>query len=594
MKSVFLRQSIYILLILCGFAFKADAQNFNPNPLLTEIGRPFADYHETYMHVVGGLLHKDSRSRGELVSLFSEAAAVDNSGEWDILWQIVDNTVRFYESRKGGYTWSTEYTAEDFSGNMVVIAEGAGRKGFRYLKIFALYQAGDGYAVFAQNYERAFACYLEAAAELEVIRTEEFPLRPHIYNQLASLYYTFREYDDAILYYRKIIEDPHVRDNYYSSHFPAMNGLGLCYRNGYEDYEASSSYFMEILEQTHSNEENRRVWEGIAEGNIGYNYFLAGDLDTALRWLIPAVEKITRSNDFPFALQLAINIADIYLKMNDLAEAKKYIDIARNFYNHIGTSEKSSHIYDVLARYYTAIGDKSLATSYIDSILIAMNREEDAFSGLVLRRVEQRLRAADEKIYEQELASEKTRSQTYMRTALIISVALIAILMLLIFTLFFYHRKRKAYRELVRHSQTWAGVDLPEEQEVEPLSTDPEESDKLIMERIEKAMSEEKIYRSTDLTRDTLAETLRFNSYYVSQALNRCTGKNFNTYINEYRVKEAIRIMSEADSDNLTIDGIAFESGFNDRTSFYRSFKKITGLSPGEFRRSLKNKKDPK
>ncbi|MDL2305945.1 helix-turn-helix domain-containing protein, partial [Bacteroides sp. OttesenSCG-928-D19] len=70
-------------------------------------------------------------------------------------------------------------------------------------------------------------------------------------------------------------------------------------------------------------------------------------------------------------------------------------------------------------------------------------------------------------------------------------------------------------------------------------------------------------------------------------ALNRCTGKNINTYINEYRIKEAIRIMSDPGYRTLTLDAIADEAGFNDRQNFHRVFKKKTGLSPGVFRKNM-------
>lgn len=571
------------------------------NPLLEMVGKPFAVYHDTYIRIISELLHGDSSSRKQLVRLFDEAAAVDKSAEWGLLAGMVKNTVRFYESRNGSYTWSAEYTAEDYAGEMRELAGRAGEKGFRLIKVFSLYHAADGYSIFAQDYEHAFSCYLEAAAELETIGTEEFPPRPHIYNQIAGLYYTFMEYGEAIIYYRKVTDDPFIYKNYYNSHYPAMNGLGLCYRNGYKDYERSNWYFAQILEQTRQYENDREVWEGIAEGNIGYNYYLSGDLDTALLWLVPAIKKITRPNDFSFVSQRAVNIAEIYLKKGDPGTAKKYIDIASDYHSRTGIPEKNSDLYNILTRYYAFTGDGEAAMAYLDSTMTAVQHESERSSGLVLRRIEQQLRAADGKLHEQELDAERARSKAYMRTAVIISTALVIILILLALTLLFYRRKRNAYRELVRRSRNWAGVDVlaaPEGTE-EPEGRDnaPEgrhaaeaaagESDLLIMEGIDKAMSEKKLFKRADLTLDALAEETGFNRYYVSGALNRCTGGNFSSYVNEYRVKEAIRIMSERDGNGLTIDGIAFEAGFDNRVSFYRVFKKMTGLSPTDFRKNL-------
>lgn len=541
------------------------------------VGRPFCEYHDTYMNVVPPRLHGDSLSRAELVNFFREAAGADALGEWDILAQMMENTVRFYKSRKGGYAWSASYTSKEYSDDMAALATRAGEKRFPYLKIYALYQAAEGYRTFAEDYQRAFACYLEATAALDTITTAEFPPRPHIYNHIAALYYDFREYDEAIIYYRKIVEDPDVSGNYYNSYFSAMNGLGLSYRNGFKDYRRSDSCFMEILTQTAGYEPDRIVWQGIAEGNIGYNYYLRNETDTALQWFIPAIPKITRIHDFAFASLRAVNVADIYMDKGNTTAAGKYLDIALDYHNRAGNQNKDSRLYRILSRYHTYTGHRETATAYLDSAMTAKDKESEAFSGLVLRRVEQQLRTADAKIHEQVLDAERLRSKVYMRTTLLVSVALIIIFALLAFTLFFYRRKRNAYRELVRQNQRWAA---------NRSEAEPEESDKIIIESIEKIVTAKMLYKYPDLTLDTLAAETGYNRYYISTALNRCTGKNFNTYINEYRVKEAIRIMSTPERSKLTIENIAFEAGFNDRKNFYKVFKKNTGLSPTEFRKN--------
>jgi YesN/AraC family two-component response regulator len=115
----------------------------------------------------------------------------------------------------------------------------------------------------------------------------------------------------------------------------------------------------------------------------------------------------------------------------------------------------------------------------------------------------------------------------------------------------------------------------------------PDEADFTIMEVVERQMSEEKLYTDTTLSLDSLAQKLDIKRHYLSEAINRCTKKSFNTFINEYRIKEAIRLLSKSDAKNFSIDQIAFDSGFNNRISFHRVFKKITGLSPTEFRKNV-------
>jgi len=100
-------------------------------------------------------------------------------------------------------------------------------------------------------------------------------------------------------------------------------------------------------------------------------------------------------------------------------------------------------------------------------------------------------------------------------------------------------------------------------------------------------MQEEKVYQDNTLTVDSLAHRIGAKRHHVSVAINRCTKNNFSSFVNEYRIKEAIRILSEKNFQPYSIDGIAFDLGFTDRQNFYRVFKKTTGLSPTEFRKNV-------
>jgi len=100
-------------------------------------------------------------------------------------------------------------------------------------------------------------------------------------------------------------------------------------------------------------------------------------------------------------------------------------------------------------------------------------------------------------------------------------------------------------------------------------------------------MVETQIYCNPDATLDYVAKLMNINRVYLSQAINRITGDHFNPFINEFRIKEAVRLMSDARSKNITIEGIAIDAGFYDRKTFYRVFKKSTGVTPATFRRNL-------
>lgn len=100
-------------------------------------------------------------------------------------------------------------------------------------------------------------------------------------------------------------------------------------------------------------------------------------------------------------------------------------------------------------------------------------------------------------------------------------------------------------------------------------------------------MENEKPYLDSEITLPKLGKMLLLNTYQTSYLINNCFGENFYTFINRYRLEECKRRLLNADYDHLSILGIAFDSGFNSKTTFNTSFKKSTGLSPKEFKEKM-------
>lgn len=87
-----------------------------------------------------------------------------------------------------------------------------------------------------------------------------------------------------------------------------------------------------------------------------------------------------------------------------------------------------------------------------------------------------------------------------------------------------------------------------------------------------------------DFSLNRLAQMVNEQPKNVSQIINQLTGKNFNTFINEYRIKEACkRISDKANYGNMTLEGIANSVGFKSVNSFRTAFKKVTGLFPSKY-----------
>lgn len=103
--------------------------------------------------------------------------------------------------------------------------------------------------------------------------------------------------------------------------------------------------------------------------------------------------------------------------------------------------------------------------------------------------------------------------------------------------------------------------------------------------RLEKIMTEKELYKNPDLKLNELSKETNISSHQLSQLLNDNLGKNFTTYVNEFRINEACKIM--ASSNRLTLESVGYEVGFNSKSTFFATFKKLTGTTPANHQQKI-------
>jgi AraC-like DNA-binding protein len=112
----------------------------------------------------------------------------------------------------------------------------------------------------------------------------------------------------------------------------------------------------------------------------------------------------------------------------------------------------------------------------------------------------------------------------------------------------------------------------------------------LIFNRIQQILEDEKVYKNTDLSISYFSDRLNSNDKYISEAINKYGGMNFNGLINTFRLKEAKNLILD-NGELMNLNEVMFACGFDNRSTFYKVFTKQTGMSPKDFRLStLKNR----
>ena len=97
-------------------------------------------------------------------------------------------------------------------------------------------------------------------------------------------------------------------------------------------------------------------------------------------------------------------------------------------------------------------------------------------------------------------------------------------------------------------------------------------------------MDEEKPFLDSDMTINDLSKKTGIPRHYITEVLNEKHGRNFFTFVNEYRVREVISRISDPKYRHYTILAIAFDAGFNSKSTFNTFFKAYAGKTPSSYR----------
>lgn len=110
---------------------------------------------------------------------------------------------------------------------------------------------------------------------------------------------------------------------------------------------------------------------------------------------------------------------------------------------------------------------------------------------------------------------------------------------------------------------------------------EPSEQDRDIVARIDRLMETQALYRDENLNLSRLARRLGLPSRQISGAINRSLGVNVSQYVNQLRIREACRLLEETEQ---SVTAIMLSSGFQTKSNFNREFRRVTGMSPVDWR----------
>lgn len=292
---------------------------------------------------------------------------------------------------------------------------------------------------------------------------------------------------------------------------------------------------------------------------LSYGTYLndRGEYARAIPVLRQGIELSERSNNAVHRYKLYLRISEAETALGRYREALDYFKSYHSQADSIFNVERERSINELRVRYDAERQENMLRKSEIDLI-----RQQRRFQLLLL--------------------------------LLLFAVGISTVVYIL------YRRKDKMYKQIVRQQYEFLkkekkaaqpampppGPTSPQTEKPSPDRDDHAVRDAELFARIEYLMQTEGVYRQNDLTIERLAERLDTNRTYISRAINQQAGKTFSSYVNSYRIDEAVRRLSDVD-DDTPLKALAQMLGYNHLQTFYTSFQSAIGMPPSKYREKL-------
>lgn len=369
---------------------------------------------------------------------------------------------------------------------------------------------------------------------------------------LAQMYYLKSEYDSAYKY----IDEAEM---YTSTVSITTKNIRADIFAGMDMPDSAEFYYREaisLLEQAASTD--------MAYLGLSYGSFLRrqGRLNEALSILSKGLEYAQKSNNKPFLYRLYEELSTVHSELGNENKALEYYRL------YMSESEK---VFDI--------------------------HQERAINDMTFRYETEKHK---KEVSEHKLKYMQRTHQLQISVILIILTLTVSIVVYLM-----YRNKNRMYTTIVRQyknaleteNKLRNKIDILEKmcQKINAQGINDEshlndagdvQKDIMLFDELEKLMKEKKVYKNDTLTRETISEMIGTNRTYLTRIITDKAGMTFNQYINSYRIKEALSILSDPKND-IPLKALSAEMGFSSMTTFYKVFQDEVGMTPAKYRKKI-------
>lgn len=413
---------------------------------------------------------------------------------------------------------------------------------------------------------------------------------------IANIYEAFGDYEANLFYLlkgyqmSKKLNDEELISKYLTNIVPAYCHLGNI-KKAKEFYDIANNM-------------------SVSKSSVQWEYFLiynSARIKQAERKYSEAVKEhlraaiYARKNDMDdiYVLYQEAEIGNILVKKHDYANAIKYGSKCRYMSVKMDNAEMEINAYKILYEAYAGNGDSDSSRKYR---MLYLETYDSVFSAKGMNQARGKLQEYESRKSTEEISSLTSIINIYTLAVILISILLIITIVLAVVLIRKNRNLRNAQRLLINknndlikssrkkvvilpHTENDKDVDEECGGNVGGVDMTQEQADALLA-KINEIINTPEIISDPELSLKTIADIANSNTKYVSFVINKTYNKNFRTYINEKRIMEACRMLSDDEHYGyMTIQAIYEEVGYTNATSFNRTFKKINGMTPAMYKK---------
>ena len=412
---------------------------------------------------------------------------------------------------------------------------------------------------------------------------------------LGCIFIQIEELDKALEYLHKALKlSVELKDTRKQS--TCLTNIGDVNKEQKKYNEAIQNYYKALVLDKENNDLNGVL---INYSNIGITYYELKKYNTAKIYYYKSLEISEIVGNNSRIATCYYNIAKVEIKLKDYNIAEAYCLKSTEFFkknNELYNLQESlqllSSIYKLQNRYKKAYNTHIEAVAIKDSVFNIEKAKKIA-------QLEEKYLNEKKDKQIQSLKCENNiktiKINHHKKIYIIFIIVLILTGVVVTIILIQYKKKNNAYRFLVSKNLDV----LSKEKELKnfkektkscdmcPQNIVSDNEKEKILEKLENLLETDKIFTQYNLTISKLAKKLSTNRNYLSGVINNEYRKNYNDFINEYRVKEAMLLLSDKKNKKFTVEAVAKEAGFSSVSTFNPVFKKYTGLTPTKFIKRL-------